>query len=97
MYKKKVIHIHNEYPEHDWARNKDGSIDTWALDVGFHNGPMCKRCYVSFCEHCEPEWYKDSPCIEDYDMCPSCKNELSSKRFKFCPECGQALDWSKDK
>lgn len=89
--KKYVIHIHNEYPEHDWFKDEDGKIDMWALDSGFHNGPMCKRCGESFCLHCNPNWEQDSPCVEDYYMCPNCGTEVS--RCNFCPECGQALNW----
>lgn len=89
---KKPIHIHEVYPKHDWARDKNGEIDMWAMDVGFHNGPMCKRCYHSVCEHCEPDWDEDE-CVVDEDRCPSCNNKLSFKP-KFCKDCGQALDWS---
>jgi hypothetical protein len=95
MNKKKVIHIHNEYPEHDWKRNKDGSIDMWALDVGYHNGPMCQRCYESFCEHCNPHWDKEGHCVEDYYKCPECGKILYGPKSNFCSNCGQALDWSK--
>ena len=89
---KKPIHIHEVYPKHDWARDKNGEIDMWAMDVGFHNGPMCKRCYHSVCEHCEPDWDEDE-CVVDEDRCPSCNKAFAFKP-KFCKDCGQALDWS---
>lgn len=35
-------------------------------------------------------------CEDYYDRCPSCNEGLgrdSGEIFKFCPDCGQALDW----
>jgi hypothetical protein len=92
---KKPIHIHEEYAEHDWMRDKNGKIDTWAWDAGFHNGPMCTRCFHSECEHCNPKWETEpeEPCVVDEDVCPSCNNTIAVVG-KFCINCGQALDWS---
>lgn len=92
---RKPIHIHEIYPKHDWIRDDDGEIDMWALDVGFHNGPMCKRCHSSVCEHCNPDWDEEE-CEVDEMRCPNCNEEISwpYKKNKFCRNCGQALDWS---
>lgn len=89
---KKPIHIHEIYPKHDWKLDKNGEIDMWAMESGYHNGPMCKRCYHSVCVHCEPNW-DDDECEIDEDHCPSCNKKLAFKP-KFCKDCGQALDWS---
>lgn len=36
---------------HKWQ--KEGrSVDFFAMDAGFHNGPRCVNCGYSFCEHC---------------------------------------------
>ena len=92
-------HIHKEYPEHDWERNKDGSIDEFAVASDFHNGPRCKRCYDSFCVHCEPDGYEThKPCIVDEDRCPKCGNELfppwdQARKITYCMDCGQAVKW----
>lgn len=94
---KKPIHIHEEHSEHLWQRNSDGTIDTSAMSVGFHNGPYCIRCHHSECEHCNPNWENEpeEPCVVDKDICPTCGNEVDYwHRGKFCSECGQALDWS---
>lgn len=88
----KVIHRRSEHTKHDWYRNKDGEIDIWAVDVGYHNGPMCRRCGFSFCEHCNPDGYNDTNCVVDWNECPQCGNKLSDGS-KFCPECGTRLDW----
>jgi hypothetical protein len=92
---KKPIHIHEEYAEHDWMRDKNGKIDTGAWDAGFHNGPMCTRCFHSECEHCNPKWETEpeEPCVVDEDICPSCNNTIAVVGT-FCINCGQALDWS---
>lgn len=42
------------YPEHDWERNEDGSIDIFGMESEFHNGPLCIRCGYSYCHHCTP-------------------------------------------
>lgn len=92
-------HIHEEYPEHDWGREKDGSIDEFALENGFHNGPRCKRCNDSFCVHCEPNGYEThKPCIVDEDRCPKCGNMIFSpwskaQKITYCIDCGQAVKW----
>lgn len=92
-------HIHEEYPEHDWERKKDGSIDEFAIESGFHNGPRCKRCNDSFCVHCEPDGYEThKPCIVDEDRCPECGRELfppwgKARKITYCMDCGQAVKW----
>lgn len=91
---KHPIHIHKVYPKHDWIRDDDGEIDLWVMDVGYHNGPMCKRCHVSVCEHCNPD-YDEEECVVDEHRCPSCNEEVHYyyDTDKFCRNCGQALDW----
>lgn len=42
--------------KHDWELNEDGEINTWVWEIGHCNGPRCKRCGYSPCEHCEPDW-----------------------------------------
>lgn len=92
---KKPIHIHEEHSEHLWRRDKSGKIDLWAFDYGYCNGPVCTRCWYSECEHCNPEWKNNptEPCVIDEDICPDCGSKLNSKH-KYCPKCGQLLDWS---
>lgn len=94
---KRLIHIHEEHSEHLWQRNKDGTIDTSAMSSGFHNGPYCTRCHHSECEHCNPNWETgpEEPCVVDKDICPYCEKEISIwQEGNYCPNCGQALDWS---
>lgn len=90
----KPYHVHEEYPEHLWKRDKNGEIDVWAFEYEYHNGPVCTRCYHSECEHCNEDWKKDptEPCVIDKDICPICGTALGKP--KYCPECGQAIDWS---
>lgn len=89
----KVLHIHEEYPEHDWIRDRDGEIDMWAMSVGFHNGPQCKRCYASYCEHCSDDW-RTEPCIVNEDICPGCGKVIDKSTYpNFCGLCGTPLEW----
>ena len=85
-------HIHQVFAEHDWELDEEGKIDTFAMDVDFHNGPVCKRCHYSFCEHCEPDGYTKVPCVIDKDVCPTC-GHFVYRGQKYCSECGQAVKW----
>ena len=89
---KPPVHIHEEYPEHDWERDENGDIDDFACDIGYHNGPMCKRCYYSFCVHCDPNGWNKEPCIFDKYKCPKCGKYIG-EGTKFCSDCGQAVKW----
>lgn len=42
--------------------------------------------------------YRDGTNVPRYDWwCPNCNLEhMSGNDFKYCPSCGQALDWSED-
>lgn len=91
---KKPKHMEEHYEHHDWYRNADGSIDDWYLDVGFHNGPMCKRCFHSFCVNCVED-YKEAlnePCDYQYWVCPNCGEKVELNAHHCI--CGQAIDWS---
>jgi hypothetical protein len=89
---KPPVHIHEEYPEHDWYRDKNGDIDDYAYDGDYHNGPMCKRCHYGFCIHCDPDGWNKKPCIIDKYECPKCGSYIF-KRTKFCSNCGQEVKW----
>ncbi len=89
---KPPVHIYEEYPEHDWKRKENGDIDDFAWDGDYHNGPMCKRCYYSFCVLCNPNGWDKKRCIIDEYKCPKCGMDIS-EGTKFCPDCGQAVKW----
>lgn len=87
---KPLVHKHKEYAEHKWIRKENGEIDDFAMESGFHNGPVCERCGYSFCIHCEQDGYDKEPCIIDEYYCPNCNHSLY-KKSKFCSNCGQAI------
>ena len=94
MNKMKIIHIHSEYPEHNWKKDRYGEIDEMAWDAGFHNGPVCLRCNCAFCISCET-YEEQDPCVIDEYKCPSCGYEFGWRHnYNFCFHCGQALDWN---
>jgi len=76
------------YPEHDWQREEDGSIDIFGMDADFHNGPACIRCGYCYCHHCTPPEKGDKeqlPCraaIPDYthswELCGELLEEMPS-------------------
>lgn len=74
--KNKLIAIHifdqkegidfGEFPDgHKWKMSDDG-IDYFAYSTDYHNGPVCKVCGYTFCEHCTPNGY-DTPCEVSVD------------------------------
>lgn len=89
---KPPVNIHEEYPEHDWERDKNGDIDYFAYEGDYHNGPACMRCNYAFCIHCDPDGWNKEPCIIDEYKCPKCGKYIT-KRTKFCSDCGQAMKW----
>ena len=81
-----------QYPEHKWRLDENGEIDEFAYECDYHNGPVCERCYYSFCEHCNPDGYKDNDCTFKEWSCASCGKEVFRSQT-YC-KCGQKLDWS---
>ncbi len=92
---KPPIHIHEEYPEHDWETDNNGNIDEWAMSYEVHNGPACQRCGYSFCMHCKPNGWNEEPCVIDYYQCPKCSERIhkGGKNIEYCVNCGQAVKW----
>lgn len=48
---------HND-TEGDWCKADEyaNSIDLFAYEIGYHNGPRCKKCGFGFCYHCTNEF-----------------------------------------
>lgn len=93
---KKPIWAEEIYEHHDWQKDEDGKIDEWGMSFGYCNGPLCKRCYHSFCKHCHSDEYEErlnEKCDCSHYECPNC-HKVVSKGVKVCTDCGQALDWS---
>ena len=44
---------------HDWRLDHSGQIEMFAWEYGYHNGPVCERCWASPCVSCEPDWESD--------------------------------------
>ena len=84
---KEILHIHQEFSEHQWRRTAEGKIDEFAMYVDCHSGPVCERCGYSFCEHCEPNGWDEEPCVIDEYRCPTC-NENIGRSDKYCKYCG---------
>ena len=77
--------------KHLWYKDKNGEIDMWRLDIGFHNGPECQVCHASFCEHCTPN-FDDEECDVGHYYCSECKAEQFENHNTFCPNCGSKMD-----
>lgn len=77
--------------KHLWHKNKDGEVDMWRLDCGYHNGPSCELCYESFCEHCDPDW-AEYECEIGYYVCSACGQPSKTGDLNYCPNCGAKMD-----
>lgn len=89
---KKAEHKVIKYGKHKWRKDKNGEIDDFAFDYGYHNGVVCEICGETVCVHCNPDYDKLEDCEDDYYICSSCRDKFYSKR-DYC-SCGQKLDWS---
>lgn len=43
--------------------DEDGSVDYFAMDSGFHNGPQCVECGEMWCQHCVFDGQGVDPCV----------------------------------
>ena len=59
-----------------------------------HNGRMCEKVNLALeaLEKQIPKKLKD----DGWLYCPICGRDVLMDRFDYCPDCGQALDWSDD-
>ena len=81
--------------KHLWYKNKDGSIDEWRLDVGFHNGPECQVCGEAVCMHCHPDW-ESMECEIGHYLCSVCGEVSIDAHENYCPNCGAKMDGGED-
>lgn len=89
----KPIHIHEEYDKHDWYKNSDGTVDDYHWEYEYCSGVQCKRCGQAVCTLCHEDYDEEAgKCVIDKHLCPNCKRGVG--KYKYCPDCGQALDWS---
>lgn len=83
-----------KYGKHKCRKDKNGEIDDFAFDYGYHNGVVCEICGEAVCVHCNPDYDKLDNCEDNYYICPTCRDKFYSKR-DYC-SCGQKLDWSEE-
>lgn len=95
---KPIVTAHwQERYEHRWKKIEGtDKIDNFAgVDYGFHNGPLCVKCGLSFCEHCEPEKFSSSCPVPHY-KCSVCGYESDTKT-PFCANCGAEMRAANDR
>ena len=81
--------------KHLWYKNKDGSIDKWRLDIGFHNGPECQVCGEAVCVHCYQDWER-MECETGHYLCSVCGEVSIDAHENYCPNCGCRMDGGED-
>ena len=48
--------------KHNWKKNKDGSIDEYAWEYGFHSGIVCEDCGRCVCTMCNSNYVELDDC-----------------------------------
>lgn len=76
---------------HLWYKDKNGNIDEWRVDNGFHNGPECQICHTAFCEHCTPDW-STTECEIGHYYCSECAETSRDAHENYCLNCGAKMD-----
>lgn len=84
--------------KHKWKRFEDGQIDMCAWAEGYCNGPLCTRCWESFCIHCEERFggetrveqlLAEDGCVE-HTACSVCGREIPNDA-PYC-NCGAKME-----
>lgn len=44
----------------------------------------------------EADGYADGELVYDIRVCPNCGKHFEVDYYDFCPDCGQAIDWSEE-
>ena len=47
---------------HNWKKDKNGNVDEWAWDAGYHNGVYCVNCGKTVCVNCTPDYMALDDC-----------------------------------
>ena len=47
---------------HNWKKDKNGNVDEWAWDTGYHNGVYCVNCGKTVCVNCTPDYMALDDC-----------------------------------
>jgi hypothetical protein len=78
--------------KHEWIKDEYGDIDTWSNGSDFHNGPRCRLCGFSFCEHCDPKGYDDDTC-PGYPIPENTKLNTEKHYYVFLVEDNGPEEW----
>ena len=104
---KKAI-MHFEYVKRDAVAVLDSGFGTKPNEcsIVYENRKLYAELAITALEKQipkKPEYYgdgySDGKLVYDYAKCPQCGNdnyeyEINNWGCKYCPDCGQALDWS---
>ncbi|WP_156366599.1 hypothetical protein [Microbacterium sp. No. 7] len=79
---------------HVFETDKNGHVDTWAWEEGYHNGPFCVNCGEGICEHCNRDVYTEQCDIVHGDVITVYESTGGSAdpfRGASCPRCGREM------
>ena len=89
----RVLKRHYDFLKQMWKPYPDPNVlDAIGIAISALEKQMPKK------PDLEGYGYADGKPVYDTWICPGCGKdyELDYDEYKYCPECGQAIDWSKD-
>lgn len=73
-----------ESRKHIWRKDENGETDTFAFEWDYHNGPVCEKCGIAPCIHCDPDFDKEDCKLTHY-VCSVCgRTEMKKEPFCHC-------------
>ena len=59
---------------------------------------LCEECKEPLKPTLETDGYADGELVYDIWHCPGCDTayEVETEKYNYCPNCGQAIDWSEE-
>ena len=90
--------------ESDRLKHAISSINTY---MSYPSGKLCPTAEIAIeaiekkvpkTPNYEGDGYSDGVLVYDTWICPCCgkEYEVDCDDYKYCPECGQAIDWSEE-
>lgn len=89
----RTLEKHYDFLKRAWKPYPDPNVlDAIRIAISALEKQMPKK------QDLEGDGYADGKLVYDTWICPGCRKEyeLDYDEYKYCPECGQAIDWSSD-
>lgn len=91
--------IYRPIPEKDWIEYRNNAIKYLEKHTQYATINAVKIAInkqISMTPHLEADGYSDGELVYDTWICPNCEThyEVGCDEYRYCPNCGQKIDWS---